>query len=97
MEELKTAETNEEIISVGSDADANQNTEQVNEQEFTDTSEASSNNEEEQTKQSKAQNAENARRRREAERQIALKEAREQAIIQTLRGINPYTNEKMTD
>lgn len=100
MEELKTAETNEEVTSVGSDADAGQNMEETNELEFTDTAEEDAKGKEQEAQdkqQTKAQNAENARRRREAERQKAIQEAREQAIIQTLKGVNPYTNEKMVD
>lgn len=100
MEELKTAETNEEVNTVGSDADAGQNAETVNELEFTDTPEEDVEGKEREAQdkqQTKAQNVENARRRREAERQRAIKEAREQAIIQTLKGVNPYTNEKMVD
>lgn len=50
---------------------------------------------------SKDANAENARRRREAERKAELEkarqEAREAAIIETLGGKNPYTNEEMKD
>lgn len=42
-------------------------------------------------------NAEYARRRREAERQKELKEAREKAIIDALGGINPFTEEEMKD
>lgn len=48
-------------------------------------------------KQSSEKNAEFARRRREAERQRELKEARETAIIETLGGKNPYTGEEMKD
>lgn len=47
--------------------------------------------------QSKEQNAEYARQRREAERQAELKSTREKAIIEALRGKNPYTNEEMKD
>lgn len=42
-------------------------------------------------------NRENARRRREAEREIALKEARDRAIIETLEGKNPYDGSEMKD
>jgi hypothetical protein len=42
-------------------------------------------------------NRENARRRREAERERALKEARERAIIETLEGKNPYDGSEMKD
>ena len=41
--------------------------------------------------------SEYAERRREAERQAAIKEAREKAIIEALGGINPYTEEEMKD
>lgn len=42
-------------------------------------------------------NRENARRRREAERERALKEERERAIIETLEGKNPYDGSEMKD
>lgn len=111
-EELKTAEKNEEEVTspVGGNADTDQqqqpSPETENEVEFTDTTEEqgaeAENPAQPPKKEEKAQtreqnNSENARRRREAERQKELKAAREQAIIETLGGKNPYTNEEMTD
>lgn len=96
-EEIYTAETTEEISSeIDNNADVDQNEEGVNDADFTD-SEAPKT----EPKQSKEQNSENARRRREAERKAELEKerqtAREQAIIETLGGKNPYTNEEMKD
>ncbi len=103
-DEKKTAEETEETSAAGGDADTSQNAEQVNETEFTN----SSDEEQEQPKpqespktQTSEQNSENARRRREAEKQAAIdaarEEARNQAIIETLGGKNPYTSEEMKD
>lgn len=47
--------------------------------------------------QSKEDNAEFARRRREQEKLQAIKQAEEKAIIRTLKGVNPYTNEPIKD
>lgn len=96
-EEIYTAETTEDISSeIDNNADVDQNEEGVNDADFTD-SEAPKT----EPKQSKEQNSENARRRREAERKAELEKerqtAREQAIIETLGGKNPYTNEEMKD
>ena len=104
-EELKTAQTNEEENnpSVDGNADANQqDPENENEAEFTDTSEQGGEQKpqppkKEEPPQSREQNSENARRRREAERKQELKAAREQAIIDTLGGKNPFTGEEMKD
>lgn len=103
-EELKTAETNEgEVIpSEGGNADTDQTkaTEKENEVEFTDTTEGEAEGQppkKEEKPLTKEQNSENARRRREAERQKEIQAAREQAIIETLGGKNPYTNEEMKD
>ena len=41
--------------------------------------------------------AENAHRRREADRQAELRKTREQAVIDALGGVNPFTNEKIAD
>ena len=96
-EEIYTAETTEEVSSeIDNNADVDQNEEGVNDADFAD-SEAPKT----EPKQSKEQNSENARRRREAERKAELEKerqtAREQAIIETLGGKNPYTNEEMKD
>lgn len=95
-EELKTAQTTEQS-EVGSHADADNGAENVNDVAFEDADTPAAEGENETEKQSKEQNSANARRRREAERQAALKEAREQAIIDTLGGKNPYTGEAMKD
>lgn len=96
-EEIYTAETTEEVSSeIDNNADVDQNNDGVNDADFAD-SEAPKT----EPKQSKEQNSENARRRREAERKAELERerqtAREQAIIETLGGKNPYTNEEMKD
>lgn len=100
-DELNTAKTNEtEVIPQESgNADTTLNTEKSNEVQFTDTSNEGQNptQKEEPKQNTKEQNSENARRRREAERQRELQKARESAIIETLGGKNPYTNEEMKD
>lgn len=48
-------------------------------------------------KQSTELNREYARRRRESETARKVEEARVNAVIDTLGGVNPYTNDKMTD
>lgn len=105
----ETAQTNEEISKVDSNADVNKNKDNVNEVEFTDTETApkdegkqpSEKETKETEKQTPSQNSENARRRREAERQAEIKKAeetaREKAIIEVLNGKNPYTNEEIKD
>lgn len=47
--------------------------------------------------QSKEENGEFARKRRESEKQAEIKKARESAIIETLKGKNPYTEEAIKD
>lgn len=103
-DENKTAEETEETSAVGGNADTNQDPEQVNDAEFTDSTgegEAQPKPQETPKPQTSEQNSENARRRREAEKQAAInaarEEARNQAIIETLGGKNPYTNEEMKD
>lgn len=95
--EIYTAETTDEISSeIDNNADIDQNSDGVNEADFTDSEAPKA-----EYRQSKEQNSENARRRREAERRAELEKerqaAREQAIIETLGGKNPYTNEAMKD
>lgn len=94
QDEIKTAQENAETAEIESNADLNQQ-EQVNEATFEDTKadETAAVTE----KQTREQNSENARRRREAERQAELKSAREQAIIETLNGRNPFTGDEMKD
>lgn len=99
-EELNTAQTNEEgvIPQESGNADTTLTPETSNEVKFTDTSnEGQAPQKEEPKPNTKEQNSENARRRREAERQRELQKAREDAIIETLGGKNPYTNEEMKD
>ena len=48
-------------------------------------------------KQSNDLNREYARKRREAENAKKIEEARVQTVIETLGGVNPFTNEPMTD
>lgn len=101
-EEKKTAQETEETPEVGGNADIDQiqATETDNEVEFTDTTEGEVKEQppkREEKPLTKEQNSENARRRREAERQREIQAAREQAIIETLGGKNPYTNEEMKD
>ncbi|MBQ8178304.1 MAG: hypothetical protein IJ033_03830 [Clostridia bacterium] len=97
MPNEQTAETN--VVLEDSNADIIQEQEQVNEEVFEETAEetAQSQEQEVQQPQSREQNSENARRRREAKRQAELKEARAQATIDALDGINPYTQEPMKD
>ena len=52
---------------------------------------------EEKKEQSKETNAEFARRRRERELQEKIKKAKEEAIIEALGGINPYTQQEIKD
>lgn len=95
-EENKTAETTVNT-EVDSHADVTEKSETQNDAEFIDTADG----QQEEKTQTKEQNSQNARRRREAERQAEIKraadEAREKAIIETLGGKNPYTNEEMND
>lgn len=104
----QTTVTTENATEVGSHADTAENhsasSENVNDAVFTDTNgeggnEAAGQAESRSDKptQTKEQNAENARRRREAERQAELQETREKAIIDALRGRNPYTGDEMKD
>ena len=95
-EETKTAQTTEES-EVDSHAGVDTGAETVNDAAFEDADDPGIEKASEKAVQSREQNSANARRRREAERQAALKEAREQAIIDTLRGKNPYTGEPMKD
>ena len=103
-EEIKTAQTTVDT-EVDSHADVDTTKDDVNDVEFTDTpgepQGGTTATKETGTTQTKEQNSENARRRREAERQAELERAkaavREQTIIETLGGKNPYTNEEMKD
>lgn len=95
-EEMNAAqETDLNASETDNDADIGQNNDGVNDADFSDTD--GSNNAAKPTQDNSA----NARRRREAERKAELDKARqtarEQAIIETLGGKNPYTNEDMKD
>lgn len=108
-EEIKTAtaQTSGEESQAGNNAGAGAQGENLNDTTFTDTHAAGESAEKSTPErdngiavgitQSKEVNAENARRRREAERQRELKEAREKAIIDALGGKNPYTGGDMKD
>ncbi len=97
MNEEKTAETTVETkveTEVDVHADVNQQQEGgVNDETFEGTEQPEQAEVQPKQKQSQEQNAENARRRRQAE----IAKAREDAIIETLGGINPYTHEAMKD
>ena len=85
---------------VNTDNSANADTienENENDAQFTDTDDTDNGGNEGKVTQSKEQNSQNARRRRETERQAEINNARNQAIIDALDGINPYTNEEMKD
>lgn len=107
MEDEKKAAETTETSEVDSHADVDQDKGQVNDVEFTDDKSDSEQpqggnaKKEAEGTQTKEQNSENARRRREAERKAELERerqtAREQAIIETLNGKNPYTGEEMKD
>lgn len=108
-EELKTAETTTTPVAkqpAESGADSHADVDKVNEVSFDDTPATADGNtdkgtatdtKEETPKQTREQNAENARRRREEERAKELQKVREQAIIETLKGKNPYTGEDIKD
>lgn len=104
-EETKnTAETSEVTATQDGVAETVQNTEDsTTDASFTDGGSQSTDAEEKTGKvdakppQSKEQNSEFARRRREAERQKELKELRDNTVIKTLGGKNPYTGGEMKD
>lgn len=89
----------------GTDNAAQAQAESASEASFTDGSEASGDAkaegvaaEGEKAKQSKGtRNSEYAERRREAERQKAIKDAEVKATIRALGGVNPFTEEEMKD
>lgn len=97
-QEINAAETTDEIISETDNyADVGQQNDGVNDTYFED-----DNTEVIASEKNKGKNdSQNAHRRRKAEREAELENARqtarEQAIIETLGGKNPYTNEAMTD
>ena len=107
--EISTAQTTDvATATIDSNADVNltnpQQEHEVNDAEFTDTPQGgqpSSDTKTEGTpakkKQTPEENSVNARRRREAERQQLVEAAKVEAVIETLNGVNPYTNEPMKD
>lgn len=106
MDENKTAQTKE--VSDGASAhgdagvSANGNVEsngvgEENSTDFSDTSKKEESSSGGGSNAAKARNAEAAHRRREAERQKELRAERVKTIIDTLGGINPYTDEPMKD
>ena len=62
----------------------------------TDNQETAKSNDGVDTKPQKT-NADYARERRKQEQEAAIKKARNEAIIEALNGVNPYTQEKMED
>lgn len=112
-EELKTAQASEDTAGtvnqaeeqVGTADTDNQQTEtdantETNDADFSEGETDGNDQPAEEPKkepQSKERNAEEARKRREAEKQEAIKKARVEAIIEAMGGKNPYTNAEMTD
>lgn len=101
-EEIQSAETTVTTDDTNHADGIENNEDDVNDTVFSDADNDTDNDggEKAQT-QSKEQNSQNARRRREAERNAEIQrvqqEARNQAIIDALDGVNPYTNEEMKD
>lgn len=99
--ELDTAGKKESTSEVVEGVDAG--TQETEGFDFTDTTTSDENKSAESSSQSgkevqtKEQNQEFARKRREQEKQALIKKTREQAIIDALDGINPFTGEAMTD
>lgn len=100
-EEIKAAqETDYNTSETDSYADVGQENDGVNDNDFSDSDETVTTDNDSEKAGQKQNNSENARRRRsyrEKELQKARKAAREQAIIETLGGRNPYNNEEMKD
>lgn len=108
MEENKAQETQVEESAVGGIAaseasegaaenTASHDTENTNTASFDDGEGGESGAAEGKPKQNTELNREYARRRRESETARKIEETRVNAVIETLGGVNPYTNEKMTD
>ncbi|MBQ9760137.1 MAG: hypothetical protein IJW16_02180 [Clostridia bacterium] len=101
--ENQTAQTTVEDTEVGTDAGtATQNQEQINDTDFESGTDAGAHAqapaaEGDKPTQKDVKSSENAQRRREAEQQKAIREARVQATIEALKGINPYTEKPMKD
>lgn len=112
-EELQTAQTSEETAETVNQADEqvgtadtdNQQTEteantETNDADFSDGGTDGSDQPDEEpkkTQQSRERNAEEARKRREAEKQAAIKQARVDAIIEATDGRNPFDGSEMKD
>lgn len=111
MEDNKeiSAETTEELDNsqesgVSEVADTNNDVEFTDSQDSEESSDKSDKSTEQSTEDKKDEkskpqktNADYARERRKAEHEKALKKARNEAIIEALNGVNPYTQEKMED
>lgn len=104
-EVVKAAQTSENTQDGAADA-AHENEDDVTDVSFTDSEEPGTPGAEDKGEkpeapknppQTKEQNSEFARKRREAERQKELKEIRDNTIIETLGGKNPYTGGEMKD
>lgn len=102
-EQLYTAQTSEEPVAQveqteeqsGTAVTGEQQTEpqeQTNDAEFKD-----GNDQPAKEPQSKERNAEEARKRREAEKQEAIKKARMEAVLEATDGVNPFTGQPMKD
>ena len=107
MEEIVENKGQETVIDTDNGGSVNPDTadnaeggEAVNTEGFDDSNDSDKGSEEKGAKkeaQTKEQNAENARRRRDAEREKEKRKLRNDTIIDTLGGKNPYTGEDMTD
>lgn len=110
--EKQSAQTTDAEVDKTLDTGASEIADTSNEVEFTDSNEdsgkdaqgdkgaenqeASKSNESVDNKPQKT-NADYARERRKQEQEAAIKKARNEAIIEALNGVNPYTQEKMED
>ena len=102
MEENKAQETQiESVGGVNADTEASEasvaNTATDNDSTNTASFEDGAPADGKKPKQSDDLNREYARKRREAENAKKIEEARVQTVIETLGGVNPFTNEPMTD
>lgn len=99
MEEIQnnSAETTEGQVDNNLDLGAGENADASNELEFTNSEENTQESVKENEKPKQKTNADYARERRKAEQEKAIKKARNEAIIEALNGVNPYTQEKIED
>jgi hypothetical protein len=101
--ENKTAQTTADYADVGTDAGTDTNTEeQINDTDFEEGTPGADHAQDlaadgEKPTRKGVKSSEHAQRRREAEQQKAIREARVQATIDALNGINPYTEKPMKD